>query len=179
MTANQVFNGNHPGSPSAATDRSSNARLGDSRWKSLEVAEEVKAVSTGSPFYEQCTDGVATGDSHEANRDGRCHEHFAQYQRWRGRRNKAVERGTHTRASYPAYDPQPRSLRARGVVTLTPEDARLLRLTVDDLLDAKLSADGAHRDNRRLGQRGEARLLAALEEHLRIVNRLLRPRRPS
>lgn len=64
--------------------------------------------------------------------------------------------------------------RSRGVQPIPPPEVRRLRVTVAELLDAKLPVDTAHREGEDLTTRQLNRLLTAIEKHAALVNRLLR-----
>lgn len=143
-------------------------------------------------YRPQCVDGRTTGEPHDI--DGshyeRCTEHLAQHTRWRKARDiyvsrqeaKAAKAGRPfdkeavllAREQAKPWRPGVLSDRARGILPIRPPEVRRLRLTVAELLDAKLPVDTAHREGEDLTTKQLNRLLTAIEKHATLVNSLLK-----
>lgn len=115
-------------------------------------------------YRPQCDAGRITGERHDIDgpHHDLCNEHHADNTRWRKARNIYVARqeqaasaagqpfdraaALKAREEAKPWRPDRLSDRARGVLPLSPPEVRLLRRTVDDLVDALLPVSTAYRE---------------------------------
>lgn len=121
-----------------------------------------------------CVDCLRLGQSRLAAGRERCAPHREQWNTWRAARAQAVHRGTHTPTSYGTYRPYvPRDTGLRGVVTLTERQLGQVDSSLAVVLRAKQPLDRASRSNTSVGSADYTPLLAAVEDHTALLNRLL------